>query len=194
VLHFGVGDALVGDEAVVTWPGGAVQRTLVNIPVGTQWFVYPPSALGDADGDGEVVESDFGSFAMCYAAGSFETGCEVHDFTGDFVINDDDFQAFLGVYTGALGDCDNNGVMDLEQILMTGGDADGDGVLDGCDTPGECVGDLDGSGAVDSSDLNMVLLGFGCVGGACTGDVDGDGDTDSADLNALLAAFGDGCE
>jgi hypothetical protein len=56
-----------------------------------------------------------------------------------------------------------------------------------------CPTDLDGSGTTDSADLNIVLSGFGCVGGGCTGDVDGDGDTDSADLNELLAAFGSVC-
>ncbi len=56
-----------------------------------------------------------------------------------------------------------------------------------------CPTDLDGSGSTDSTDLNIVLSSFGCVGGGCTGDIDGDGDTDSADLNALLAAFGDAC-
>ncbi len=56
--------------------------------------------------------------------------------------------------------------------------------------PTSCPADLDGSGAVDSTDLNTLLGAFGSTDG---GDIDGDGDTDSADLNRLLAAFGDDC-
>ncbi len=50
--------------------------------------------------------------------------------------------------------------------------------------------DLDGSGTVDSTDLNIVLANFGCTEAPCAGDTDGDGDTDSTDLNNILAAFG----
>lgn len=52
--------------------------------------------------------------------------------------------------------------------------------------------DLDGSGTVDSTDLNIVLTDFGCIA-SCTGDIDDDGDTDSTDLNILLATFGESC-
>lgn len=54
-----------------------------------------------------------------------------------------------------------------------------------------CVGDLDGDGSVGSTDLNLVLAGFGTSQGS--GDVDGSGSVDSVDLNLLLAAFGDVC-
>ncbi len=59
--------------------------------------------------------------------------------------------------------------------------------------PPACPGDFDGSGGIDSADLNTLLADFGCTGGECVADIDGDGDTDSADLNALLAGFGDAC-
>jgi hypothetical protein len=54
-----------------------------------------------------------------------------------------------------------------------------------------CVGDLTGDLVVNSSDLNLLLAGFGS---GSIGDLDNDGDTDSTDLNILLAAFGDVCE
>ncbi len=54
-----------------------------------------------------------------------------------------------------------------------------------------CPADLDGSGAVDSTDLNAVLVAFGSNNPS--GDVNGDGSVDSTDLNLLLAAFGDDC-
>lgn len=56
--------------------------------------------------------------------------------------------------------------------------------------PAACPEDLDGSGAIDSGDLNILLAAFGASDG---GDIDGDGETDSVDLNLLLAAFGDDC-
>ena len=55
---------------------------------------------------------------------------------------------------------------------------------------GSVVGDLDGDGDVDLTDLTILLSDFDCVGGGCVGDVDGDGDTDLTDLAALLGSFG----
>ena len=54
-------------------------------------------------------------------------------------------------------------------------------------SPGDdCLGDFDGSGTVDGSDL-AVLLGAWGSGGA---DLTGDGLTDAADLGVLLGAWG----
>jgi len=54
-----------------------------------------------------------------------------------------------------------------------------------------CPSDVDGSGAVDGSDLALVLNGWGpCAG--CLGDIDGNGIIDGADLSLLLNAWG-GC-
>lgn len=50
-----------------------------------------------------------------------------------------------------------------------------------------CTGDLDASGAVDASDLALLLGGWG-AGGA--GDIDGTGTIDAADLALLLGAWG----
>lgn len=58
--------------------------------------------------------------------------------------------------------------------------------------PPACPGDLNADGSVDSTDLNIVLGAFGCVGG-CAGDATGDGATDSADLNVVLGDFGAAC-
>jgi hypothetical protein len=51
------------------------------------------------------------------------------------------------------------------------------------------LGDLDGDGDVDLSDLATLL---GAYGVSDEGDIDGDGDTDLADLAALLANYGYG--
>ena len=53
-----------------------------------------------------------------------------------------------------------------------------------------CVGDLDGDGDTDQSDLGVLLADWGCTGGDCPGDCDGDGDTDQSDLGILLADWG----
>jgi hypothetical protein len=56
---------------------------------------------------------------------------------------------------------------------------------------GGLIGDLDGNGCVDQSDLGVLLADFDCqLPGPCPGDVDGDGDTDQGDLGAMLANFG----
>jgi len=52
-----------------------------------------------------------------------------------------------------------------------------------------CVGDLDGDGDTDQTDLGILLTDWGCddpVNG-CPGDLDGDDDTDHSDLGILLA-------
>jgi len=56
-----------------------------------------------------------------------------------------------------------------------------------------CIGDLNGDGVVELTDLAILLAGFGCTGGGCPGDIDGDGDTDLADLAIMLSAFGTTC-
>jgi hypothetical protein len=55
-----------------------------------------------------------------------------------------------------------------------------------------CVGDIDGDGDTDQSDLGMLLADWGCddpVNG-CDGDLDGDDDTDQSDLGILLGDWG----
>jgi hypothetical protein len=69
-------------------------------------------------------------------------------------------------------------------LYAVSADADGDGVMDAC----ECPGDLDGDRDVDLADLAALLS---CLGrGENCADVDEDGRTDGADLAALLARWG----
>ncbi len=72
-------------------------------------------------------------------------------------------------------------------LYAVSADADGDGVMDAC----ECPGDLDGDRDVDLADLAALLS---CLGrGENCADVDEDGRTDGADLAALLAHWGALC-
>jgi poly(hydroxyalkanoate) depolymerase family esterase len=54
---------------------------------------------------------------------------------------------------------------------------------------GPCPADIDGSGAVDGSDIALMLLDFGVCPG-CPDDLDGDGKVGSSDLALLLLDFG----
>ncbi|HMN97501.1 MAG TPA: S8 family serine peptidase [Phycisphaerales bacterium] len=52
-----------------------------------------------------------------------------------------------------------------------------------------CLGDLDGSGGVDSADLGLLLAAWGACSG-CPGDLDGDGVVGPVDVGLLLGAWG----
>ncbi len=52
-----------------------------------------------------------------------------------------------------------------------------------------CVGDIDGSGAVDAGDLATMLNAWGACAG-CASDLDGNGSVDAADLALVLNAWG----
>lgn len=59
--------------------------------------------------------------------------------------------------------------------------------------PGECLGDLNNDGLINSSDLSLFLGNFGCSG-ICTADFDGNGQTDTEDLLFFLTVFGGTCD
>ncbi len=55
--------------------------------------------------------------------------------------------------------------------------------------PPELVGDLNGDGLIDGSDLGILLSQWGACGG-CAGDLNGDGVVDGSDLGITLAGWG----
>lgn len=60
--------------------------------------------------------------------------------------------------------------------------------------PVDCVGDADGSGVVDFSDITTVLANFGAVTAPFgTGDANGSGLVDFSDITTVLANFGATC-
>jgi len=52
-----------------------------------------------------------------------------------------------------------------------------------------CIGDMDGDGDTDLSDLAFLLSDYLCTS-SCTGDLDGDDDTDLVDMALLLGNYG----
>lgn len=130
VVHVGLDAASAIDEIVVSWPGGTSTRTLTGLASNLRWTLYPPSRLGDVDGDGACRRHDFATLADCHFE-PFEPGCEVVDFDGDGDVDDLDAAAFFATYDDPAFDLDDDGVHDLEQILADPGlDLDGDGLLD----------------------------------------------------------------
>ncbi len=132
IIHVGLDDATLVNEAHVKWPGGNTTRTLTNLPVNQTWTIYPPEMLGDADLDGTVRLEDFVVLSSC-SRSSFTPGCEIMDLNSDSSVDLNDFSAFLDSYDDMPADCDNNGILDMREILLDQSlDQNSDGALDQC--------------------------------------------------------------
>jgi hypothetical protein len=67
---------------------------------------------------------------------------------------------FLTVYEGLLPDCDQNGILDLIDILNDPGlDLDDNGILDSCQPT--CLGDSNGDGDVGVSEFLELVASWG---------------------------------
>lgn len=107
----------------------------------------------------------------------------------------------MGVYVAALQLSHSGGAAELIIEVINGGmGSAGDAATDQAVTFFEsllspCPADVNGNGAVDLSDLALLLANFGTLSGATpdNGDLDADGDVDLSDLAALLSAFGTTC-
>ena len=95
---------------------------------------------------------------------------------------------------GSLGDCNDNGELDLCDIADGfSPDENNNGIPDECEPPPpECPGDLDGSGDVGVKDLLFLVGAWGpCPKqGDCPADFDNSGAVDVKDLLILLGAWG----
>ena len=131
--HVGLDGATTVDEVVVVWPGGSPTRTLTGLQADRTWTLFPPSALGDDDGDSVVDLRDFTAFAGCFEQ-PLEPGCEVMDFDGDSSVELDDFDAFLAVFDGEPADCNGNQTIDMLEILLGKVvDSNSNGIPDSCE-------------------------------------------------------------
>jgi len=174
-----VGDMIVVGAANETNQGGnAAGSAYVFVRSGQSWS----QAAKLLASDGGFVES---------------LGCSA-SISGDTAIvgarNDDgvDENSGAAYVFGSLFDCNGNVTLDICDITEgTSQDANGNGVPDECD----CPGDLDGDWDIDLSDLARLLSNYGMTGGAsyADGDIDFDSDVDLADLAALLSIYGTTC-
>ncbi len=185
-LHLGLGDAMVAEEATVTWPDGSV-RTLTSLPADRAWRVPHPSKLGDADRDGDVDLLDFRAMRAGLSS-PFQPGDEPFDLDGDFTLGAADVALLLERWdrgSWPVQDCDGDGTPDPLAIALDPGlDLDMDGLLDGC---GLQSADFNGDGRVNGADLALLLGHWGDP--TCPADLTGDGSVGGADLGILIAQW-----
>ena len=121
--------------------------------------------------------------------GSVSTDGE-HAIAGaNFTTVDEQAEAGAAYIYGGLGDCNDNGELDLCDIADGfSTDDNNNGIPDECEPP-PCPWDLDNNGTVGASDLLSLLASWGpCKG--CPADFDENGTVGASDLLALLANWG----
>jgi hypothetical protein len=85
------------------------------------------------------------------------------------------------------GDCDGNGISDLDELASgSASDFNDNGIPDQC----ECLADLNGDGSVGGADLAALLGFWGPVSTFPLADIDRDGLVGGPDLTVLLGAWG----
>lgn len=93
---------------------------------------------------------------------------------------------------GIVADLEQDGTRSLHVVGAIGARSDGPGshigIVDPCG--GVCVGDIDGSGAVNGADLAALLSSWGACTATCAADLDQSGAVDAFDLATLLSAWG----
>jgi alpha-tubulin suppressor-like RCC1 family protein len=103
-------------------------------------------------------------------------------------------QCRLEYMAAITGDCNANGLLDVcETRDFPETDANNNGIVDACEDYSlvfECAGDLDGSRAVDTGDMSLLLMNFGYAMPGDPNDMDGNGHIDTADASLMLLSFG----
>ncbi len=141
----------------------------------------------DSDGNGAIDVIDFNAFRAAYGTSTNPNlPSAVFDIDQDGDIDFTDFQSFMLAYEGPNGDCNHNGVPDLQDILLgTSPDVNGDGRPDDCAI---CAADLNNDRLVDGTDLGLLLGSWGQSD--VPADINQDGDVDGTDLGLLLGSWG----
>ena len=178
--------------------GGVIQVT--NVPEVGQYLLVPDlrstddpnkSAIVSIDGIeteifGSATKATWETHAIPFTASM--TNVQIH------IDSPDDHPGFRGPkldnVRGFDGDCNNDGIPDLEQIEQgILDDTDGSFVPDICEAA--CVGDLSQDGTVDAADLGALIAQWNTDGSVVPGlDLNEDGVADSADLSLLISVWG----
>ena len=189
-----VSDVLWDNEA----EAGSLEQNQLNSVTATVSYSCVEGWTGTLDGVGntgntpmfvDAVNGDYrlSSGSPCIDAGdNTAVPLDTHDLDGD------------GNTTERLPfDCDG-----MLRFADRPGTAD-TGVADAPDYPYvvdmgafeyQCTGDLDGDGAINLADLQLLLSGYGDTDATYAGgDLDGSGTVDPADLQLLLSAYGQTC-
>ena len=155
-LHFGLGaptaSAAIVDSIEVRWPAGegGATRVLTGYGAGVEWTAYPPSRLGDVEGDGVVALADWAAFAAV-GLGPVAAGREMFDFDGDGDLDTGDLAAFWSRASIARGDLDGDGTVNAGDLA----------ILLGAWGTGGVAADLDLDGTVNAGDLAILLGAWG---------------------------------
>ena len=129
------------------------------------------------------------SVVLCgLAAGSFDLSWFTIDGGGAMFTSGGPFEL-----SGTIGQPDAGVPMTGGTFELVGGFWAGAG-----DAPLPCVGDLDGNGTINQSDLGILLAAFGSCPGdgnynAAAGALAGDACVTQQDLGVLLSVFGTNC-
>jgi len=201
-----VGQAIAAhDDGVNLSQGRFAAQAYATLPAGAQQSVLDfLRSLGqlefDPNNDDTVTLLDFANagnpdtFRSCYLSmPSPDDSCAIHDVDQDGLVDQaTDFATFLTVYTGQLSDCNQNGVLDMIDILDgTAADADDNGIIDTCEPT--CFGDVDGDGMVGINEFMQVLADWGpCprLPAPCESDYNRDGIVGINDLLIALSRWG----
>lgn len=143
-LHIGCGTDTSVAQAVVTFPKAGLlkraTRVLTGLPVNREWPLWPPEALGDANGDGVRSDADRIDLVKCLGQALVPAIARM-DIDGDSDVDAADLEAFDRVQC----DLDGDGLVDAADLAM---------LLAAWDTPGV---DFNDDGTTDESDAHRML-------------------------------------
>jgi hypothetical protein len=143
----GLGNVTLVDEVEVTFPKAgdlvAATRRLRNVPTNLEWPLWPPEALGDADGDGVRTMKDRAALEQLVGLPCLPERARF-DMDGDSSLT----------------------MVDVKEFDAVQCDLDGDGAVSARDLAialsvwGGPRGDFDASGATDAPDIALLLAAW----------------------------------
>jgi CxxC motif-containing protein (DUF1111 family) len=194
-------DAIAEHDVFASQARVSAQAFAALVPSDQEAIIRFLNSLGraefDVTGDQVVdfddfigVEASHWGFQDCWGLTGIlpDAPCAVHDIDQDGAVGLADFESLLLAWDDELADCDEDGTLDLLELLEgTQQDVNENGVPDDCEAA--CTGDIDDDGFVSVIDLLVVIADWGPCSG-CAGDVNDDTMVDVNDLLLVIAAWG----